>query len=145
MVLIPKKKQARTAVDFCARSLCNVVYKIITKTLANQLKVILRRVISSFQSAFVPSRLIFYNVIVAFGVFHSLCIKNNGEKSFMTLKLDISKAHDRVELEFLKHVMERFGFGDHWVRIIMGCITSSNFTFLINGTTLGYILHSRGL
>jgi hypothetical protein len=52
--------------------LCNIIYKIISKLLANRLKPLLDKVISPFQTAFVPSRLIQDNSILAHEMLHTL-------------------------------------------------------------------------
>lgn len=54
IALVPKKTFATHVTDFRPISLCNVVYKLISKILANRLKVILPDIISPSQSAFIP-------------------------------------------------------------------------------------------
>ena len=64
----------------------------------------------------------------------------------MAVKLDIiSKAYDRAEWNFLKKVMERMGFNEKWINLIMNCITIVTYFVLINGVAHGYITPTRGL
>jgi hypothetical protein len=72
-----------------------VIFKIITKTIANIIKLILPNVISPNQSAFVPGRLITDNTLVAYEVFHFFN-QSTGKKGYMGIKTDMAKAYDRV-------------------------------------------------
>ncbi|KAL0016933.1 hypothetical protein SO802_004002 [Lithocarpus litseifolius] len=71
------------------------------------LKTILPQIIMENQSAFTSDRLISDNVLVAFELMHYLNQKKKGKDSLMSIKLDMSKAFDRVEWDFIKKVMER--------------------------------------
>lgn len=78
-------------------SLCNLIYKIITKAIVNCFKEVLDLYIDSSQSAFVPSMLISDNVLIAYEILHTFKQNWFGKKSYMALKLNMSKPYDRVE------------------------------------------------
>lgn len=80
-------------------------YKIISKVLASRLKRTLSKVINESQSAFVPGRLITNNVLVTFQTMHCINQRKNGKERIMAIKLDMSKAYDRVESVYLEAMM----------------------------------------
>lgn len=97
LVLIPKNDNVERMAYLWPITLCNVLYKIVAKVLANRLKEILSGVITENQSAFVLERNISDNVLVAFQLLHFMRNKNIGQVREIALKLDISKAYDRVD------------------------------------------------
>lgn len=143
IVLIPKKNDPKHVSDYRPISLANVISRIVSKVLANRLKLILPNVISDSRTAFVPNRLITYNTTVAYEVLHRMRNKRTGRKGHMAVKLDISKAYDRVEWEFLRQIMLKLGIDDRWVRLAMETVCIASYSVLINGEPRGFINPSR--
>ncbi|KAL0423206.1 UNVERIFIED_CONTAM: hypothetical protein Sradi_0855400 [Sesamum radiatum] len=95
IVLIPKCKHPEYLTQFHLISLCNVVYKIASKLIANRLKHLLDNVISPAQSSFVSGKVITDNILLAFELNHFLNSKTTSRQGWMALKLDVSKAYDK--------------------------------------------------
>lgn len=97
-------------------AVCNVVYKIVAKVIANRLKGVLDKCISDNQSAFVPGRLILDNVMAAIELVHYMKTKFKGTKGDVAFKLDISKAYDRIDWNYLRCMMLKMGFSIQCVK-----------------------------
>lgn len=63
----------------------------------------------------------------------------------MLLKLDISKAYDRVNWDFLMLVLTKFGFCEEWCKLVFQCVSTSSFFVFVNGVAEGYFPGNRGL
>lgn len=142
LALIPKDSNAISFSKFRSINLCNFLYKIIAKVLANRVKEILPWIISPNQGGFVSSSQILDGIITSHEVSH-LALKSNRDR--MLLKLDVSKAYDRVDCSFLLKVLGMFSFGEKKLSIIKECISSNSFLVLINRAVAGYFLGRRDL
>jgi hypothetical protein len=110
IALIPKMKNMLNVTKFRPISLCNMLYKIVSKVLANRLNLVLPHIISSAQSTFMLGRLITDNVLVAYETLHTMHANMWGKHGYMAVKINMSKAYDQVEWEFVKSVMQKMGF-----------------------------------
>lgn len=93
IILLPKVKPATNVKQFRPIYLLNVIYKIITKTLTLRLTTVIDKVISPFQSAFIPGRNILEGVVILQEVLHELRVTKS---SRVIIKLDFEKAYDKV-------------------------------------------------
>ncbi|KAL9675480.1 hypothetical protein QQ045_003682 [Rhodiola kirilowii] len=143
IALIPKVKNASRPCEFRPISCCNVVYKVVSILLANRLKPVLNYLIDHAQTAFGEGRNIAYNVSL---VQELLCnYKRRNVSKRCMIKLDISKAYDMVDWNFLCEIMELYGFPDQFVKWIRACISSVKYSVVINGGMEGYFSSSRGI
>lgn len=119
LALIPKVEHPTSFNDFRPISLCNTIYKVVAKVISNRLKPMLILIISEEHSGFVPGRSIVEGIIIAHEAIH---IVRQSKVDRMLIKLDIRKAYDMVDREFLLQVLQRFGFSKEWISWIRACI-----------------------
>ena len=96
IALIPKIQGPETLGNYRPISLCNTVYKIVTKVIVARLRPFLDKLISPVQAAFIPGRKGIDNTIIVQEVIHSIT-KKRGEVRYMALKIDLEKAYDKLE------------------------------------------------
>ncbi|KAJ9701691.1 hypothetical protein PVL29_006878 [Vitis rotundifolia] len=142
LVLIPKKGGAEDLGDFRPISLLGGLYKLLAKVLANRLKLVIGKVVSADQNAFVKGRQILDASLIANEV---VDYWQKRKEQGLVCKLDIEKAFDSINWNFLMKVMTKMGFGSHWLAWIWWCISSATFSILVNGTPAGFFPNSRGL
>ena len=128
--------------DFRPICLIGSVYKILSKVLANRLKVVLGAVLSPTQNAFIQGRQITESVLIA-----NECLDSRLKCGIPGLlcKLDVEKAYDHVNWNFLMYMLERCGFGAKWRKWMYFCLATVRFSILINGTPCGFFNSTRGI
>ncbi|CAL1387549.1 unnamed protein product [Linum trigynum] len=136
LTLIPKVDNVESVRQLFPISLCQFVYKIITKIMTERLAQILSNVISEGQNAFIRERQIVDNVLLGYELMHYLKYKNRGKKGYMALK---------VEWPFLFAVLSKLGFSHTWIGWVQECLRSSSFSIFMNGTPHGFFQPTRGL
>lgn len=83
--------------------------------------------------------------LIVIELFHSMKYICKGNRGFVAMKLDMSKAYNRVEWAFLRRLLHKMGFADSWVHCMMDCVSSIWYYFVINGDVCGSVIPSRGL
>lgn len=141
--LIPKSSEACKLGDYRPISCCNIVYKLITKIIANRLKPILQLCVSPNQTAFLKGRSLGDNVLLASELIRSYN-SDHCPKSCM-LKVDIRKAFDTVCWDFVIKLLEAQNFPTLFTTWIRECISSPRFSIAINGEFTGFFPGQKGL
>ena len=143
LVLLPKVTHAKAIKDFRPVSLCNFAFQIFSRLFNNRLAPLLPLLISENQGAFVRGRSIIENISLAQELTHEINRKCQGNN--VILKLDMAKAYDRLEWQFLFDVLQKFGFCKEWIAYIHSMFTNCWFSVMLNGVVGGFFRSSRGL
>ncbi|KAL2246937.1 UNVERIFIED_CONTAM: hypothetical protein Sindi_2546000 [Sesamum indicum] len=143
LALIPKVHTPMSVNDFRPISCCNVLYKIIAKLLVQKISVLLDKIVSPCQTAFIPGRSIGDNIMLAQELFSRYNQMRLPPRC--ALKVDIRKAYDTVEWDFLLAVLQLFGFPPTFTRWIEECVTTTSFSIGLNGKPHGFFTGARGL
>jgi hypothetical protein len=106
---------------------------------------VLLKVILCSQNACFPGRLIIDNILVAYETLHTMHSRLYEMKGYMAIKLDMSKANDRVEWVFLEAVLVRMGFDGRWINLMRMCYNTIHYSILMNGNPIGRVQPTRGL
>lgn len=143
ITLIPKSPNATSISNMRPISLCNVSHKIISRILSSRLSKLLPAIISEEQSGFIKGRLIHSNLALA----HDLTtdLHKKGQDNNLIIKLDMSKAYDRISWSYLIRAMRKMGFNEKWCDLIFRCISNGHYSVHWQGQMYGYFTSSRGV
>lgn len=129
--------------DYRPISCCNVLYKVISKILANRLKGTLPHCISYNQSAFVKDRLLVENLLLATEIVKDYHKEDVSPRCAM--KIDIAKAFDSVNWSFLLTTLKALSVPDQFIKWIELCVCTPTFSVQVNGELAGFFQSKRGL
>ncbi|KAL0299859.1 UNVERIFIED_CONTAM: hypothetical protein Scaly_3067500 [Sesamum calycinum] len=140
--LNPKGSNAGPGVGLSTYCLLQRLYKT-TKIIVKRMQLILHLLIDYSQNAFVPGRSISDNILLA----QELLAGYNQAKlpPRCTIKVDLKKAYDSVEWDFLIEVLKLFNFPPKFIGWIEQCVTTASFSISLNGSIYGFFPGARGL
>lgn len=145
VALAPKVMLPESIHQLRSISCCNFVAKIISNISIMRLKQFMNKMITQNQSAFIGGRLIQDNLVIAHEVFHSLKRRDSRGKENVAINLNISKAYDRLEWDFVNSTLLAYGFCPQWVSLVMKMVTTVSYKYKINGFISRKLTPSRGL
>lgn len=135
IALLPKVNSPTRITDFRPISCCNALFKCISKIIANRIKDSLTILVGSNQSAFVPGRRISDNILLTQELMHNYNLDRGPARC--AFKVDIQKAYDTVDWQFLRNTLISFGFHSRMVHWIMECVSTTSFSISVNGILHG--------
>lgn len=144
IVMVPKVDNPVIVKQFRPISLCNVIYKVVSKILANRLKWVMSDLIAPNQSSFVKGRHGNDNVIVAQEIIQ-IMRKNKSKKGIVAVKVDLEKAYDRIDWRFLKDTLSDVGLPEKYVELVIACMTKGEMKVMWNGGLTDSFMPSRGI
>ncbi|XP_040372858.1 uncharacterized protein LOC112194030 [Rosa chinensis] len=130
--LVPKVSGPQSMMQFRPISLCNTVYKVVSKIIVARIRPYMQKLVSPNQVSYVPGRQISDNIMIAQEVLFKFK-KSAGKKGFFAWKVDLSKAYDRLNWQFIESVLYESLLPQSLVKLIMSCITSTSFQICLNG------------
>ncbi|KAL2894836.1 LINE-1 retrotransposable element ORF2 protein [Bienertia sinuspersici] len=143
LTMVPKVQTPSNVGDYRPIACCSTIYKCISKLLCSKLRAILPDIISPNQGAFVTGRSIMHNALICQDMMRFY--RPSQIQDCCMFKLDVKKAYDTVSWGFMNDIMTELGFPEHFIRLIMVCITSPQYTLMINGVPSPLVTPSRGL
>lgn len=144
ITLVPKFPSPQDMQFFRPISLCCTVYKIISKIIVDRVRPLLRKWISHNQVSFAPGRHISDNIMIAQELLHK-CKNSKGVKGFMAWKVDLSKAYDKLNWNFIEQVLNEVKLPTNFVKIIMSCVSTASYQIIVNGELSNSFSGSRGI
>ena len=144
IVLIPKIQGPETIGNYRPISLCNTIYKIISKIIVARIRLHLEHLVSQYQTTFVPGRRGADNVIIVQELIHTIG-RIKGRKGYMAIKIDLEKAYEKIEWSFIREMLLKFNFPANLIDLIMSCVSLVSTSLFFNGGCLDSFCPTRGI
>ena len=127
--------------QFCPISLCNTLYKLVSRILVQRLKPYMAEIINPCQAGFVSGRRTNDNIILVQEVIRTLKYRR-GRTGYVAIKLDLEKAYDRLEWSFIQETLVFFQLSPNLITLIMNMLSSTRFHILWNVMPLPKVVSS---
>lgn len=135
-----KERNSHELKDFRPISLLSSIYKVLAMVLAYKTKLVFPRLLP--QTKVHSLKVIILDPILIASKLVEYKLK---KKWSWIIKLELEKAFDMVNWDFLSMVLQQNNFGQLWIRWIRGCIKEPRFSIFVNGRSRGWVRDSRGL
>ncbi|XP_020412737.1 uncharacterized protein LOC109947231 [Prunus persica] len=144
VTLVPKIINPQSMLQFRPISLCNTLYKVVSKIIVGRLRPLMCKLVSPNQVSFVPGRQISDNIFIAQEVLHRF-YRARGKTGYIAWKIDLSKAYDRLKWSFIEQTLEEIGIGETSLQLIMSCVKNVSYRVLMNGELTASFKPQRGV
>ncbi|XP_062104897.1 uncharacterized protein LOC133816384 [Humulus lupulus] len=141
--LIPKVETPTKAVEYRPIACCNTLYKCISKMLCGRLTKVLPLLVNQNQGAFVKDRLLAHNILIFQDIIKGYKRKNISPRC--VIKIDLSKAYDTIDWQFLEDILNAYYFPNRFIRWVMICLKGTSYSILMNSRLEGRFIGKKGL
>lgn len=143
ITLVPKIAQPQMVKDFRPIACCTFLYKILSKIWTSRLAKVIGEVVNEAQAGFLPGKHIGDKILLATELMKGYTHKHFSPRCM--IKVDLRKAYDSLEWSFLEEILGELGFPMQFVRWIMACVKTVNYSVLINGAPSKPFSAKKGL
>lgn len=144
VTLIPKVKHPQNITQYRSSSLCNTIYKTITKIIVNRMISFPNDIISPNQCSFIPWRRAIDNAIIIQKAIDSFR-KTSGRTRKMMLKIDLENAFDMLEWSFVRNSLQALNIPKELITLIMNCISTTSTSIIANGKPTEFFKPCRSI
>ncbi|CAL8098266.1 unnamed protein product [Prunus armeniaca] len=144
VTLVPKITNPQSMLQFRPISLCNTLYKVVSKIIVGRLRPLMCKFVSPNQVSFVPGRQISDNIFIAQEVLHRFH-RARGKTGYIAWKIDLSKAYDRLKWSFIEQTLAEIGIGETSLHLIMSCVKNVSYRIILNEELTESIKPQRGV